>query len=253
MGSYIGSVVGIKIFNRDVVVVRKGKGPDVSPSPRDEISYFSYASRQRLAFVAANTDVAFRTMITLTYPKVFPTSGKLVKRQLHAFLQWLRRNCDNPLYLWFLEFQQRGAPHIHILIDWSLPTRKLWLGQFRVRVANAWYRLVESGDPLHRRAGTRTERIRLVDGAARYAVKYAFKMRQKRVPKEYRDVGRFWGCSRKVVPEQRAVFRCTEDDIRGVLEGWKYAPSDERMLYKVLYGVADRFLERDERLLDICP
>lgn len=245
MGYFPGRVVGIKIYSNDVVVVRRGDGRSRDPPPRGEITYFSRRSRQRLAFVAANTETKFKTMITLTYPNAWPSDGLHVKSQLHCFLQWIRRNCDAPLYLWFLEFQKRGAPHIHLLIDWPLPTRKLHKSQFRIRVANAWYRLVASGDPLHRKAGTRTERIRLPNGAARYAVKYAFKMKQKVVPVDYRNVGRFWGCSRKVIPKQRATFGCTEDDVRGVLEGWKYAPRDDQTLYKVLYGVAGRFLERD--------
>lgn len=244
MGSYLGTVVAVQVYRNDVVVVRNGRGPDVVDAPRGEIAYFSRKSRQRLAFVAANTDVVFKTMITLTYPREYPSDGRSVKRHFNAFLTWLRRECGKPSYLWFLEFQRRGAPHIHLLVDWPLPLRRKPKSQFRFRVSATWYRLVASGDPRHLAAGTRSERIRLPDGAARYAVKYAHKMEQKTVPKGYRNIGRFWGCSRDVRPVLRSQYRCTEDDIRGVLENWPYAPADDRTLYRVLYGVSDRFLGR---------
>ena len=104
-----------------------------------------------------------------------------------------------------------------------------------------WYRIVGSGDEKHLQAGCRTERLRKPDGARRYVVKEATKMYQKVVPAEYRNVGRFWGCSRAVMPTAIASVRATEDDVRGVLEGWKYAPSADRSVYRVLYNTASRF------------
>lgn len=238
----IPPIVGVKVYKNDVVIVRRAGGKPPDRPTRGPVKEFSRRSRQRLAFVACNTDVVFRTMITLTYPGEFPTDGRNVKRNLHAFLEWLKRDIKAmPYYLWFLEFQQRGAPHYHVLIDWPLPRSRSDVSAVRFRVSCAWYRIVGSQDTRHLAAGTSVERVRKPDGAARYAVKYAFKMRQKRVPKEYQDVGRLWGCSRDVVPKVRQVHRVTEDDVRGCLDGWPYAPRLDRPVYKVLYGVADRF------------
>jgi hypothetical protein len=260
----IPPIRGVKVYKRDVVVVRGQGTPPRDPPTRGDVVEFSRKSRQRLAFVAANTDVQFKTMITLTYPKDFPSDGQKVKANFHAFLEWLSRDLGaRPSYLWFLEFQKRGAPHFHLLIDWSLPL--IWREQrvtldghtvtrkrenpdartavkaFRFRVSAAWYRIVGSGDPKHLAAGTRVERVRKKDGAARYAVKYALKMHQKRVPQGYHNVGRFWGYSRDVVPKPVQELRVTEDDVRGTLEGWPYAPKEDQPVYSVLYGVADRF------------
>lgn len=260
----IPPIVGVKVYKNDVVVVRaQGKGKETPPE-RGEIKEFSKKSRQRLAFVACNTDVVFKTMLTLTYPGEYSTDGAQVKANLRAFLEWLTRDLGSrPSYLWFLEFQQRGAPHFHILLSWALPL--IWVDEtimvngrkitrkrqnhanrqavkaFRFRVSAAWYRIVGSGDTRHLAAGTRVEHVRKPDGAARYAVKYALKMRQKTCPKEYRNVGRFWGYSRDVLPAARQEHRVTEDDVRGALEGWQYAPNKDRAVFQVLYGVADRF------------
>lgn len=236
----VGRVIGVKVYQNDVVVVREEMGLPIGGARRAEVTEFSRASRRRLAFVASNTSVTFRTMLCLTYPRDFPSDGREVKRNLHAFLVWLQRDLGGCWYLWFLEFQKRGAPHVHILVDWPWPSSRTAQRDFRFRVAMQWYRVVGSGDSRHLAAGTSCERIRSKTGTARYAVKYASKMQQKWVPAGYRNVGRFWGCSRAVVPPVPETVQCTEDDIRGLLEGWEYAPDAKRLLYRVLYNQADR-------------
>jgi len=239
----IGKVTHIEIYKQDVVVHRKGTPARRDPPPRGEITMFSKKSRQRLAFVASNTDVTFRTMVTLTYPKEYPTDGQTVKRQLDSFLKWLRRETRGMSYLWFLEFQKRGAPHYHILYDTPLPAARKDQKALRFRVSCAWYRIVKSGDPKHLAAGCRTERIRNPQGARNYCVKYAFKMTQKCVPPDYRNIGRLWGASRDVMPVCRSTVQCTEDDIRSILESWAYKPDEDRTMYRVLYQTATLFTE----------
>jgi hypothetical protein len=239
--SYHGQVVGITIYQNDVVVRREGAAPPLEETERGAITEFSAASRKRLAFVASNTPIVFTAMVTLTYPAEYPRDGAQVKRDLGAFLDYVRRVYDGPPYLWFLEFQKRGAPHVHMLLDIAWPTDPDAVKRLRVGVAAAWYRIVGSGDDRHFRAGTRTEKLRSPEGGARYAVKYAMKMRQKAVPPDYWHCGRFWGHSSDVRPKAGASYRCTEDDIRGTLEGQPYAPRDDGPLWKVLYNKADYF------------
>lgn len=239
-----GPVIGIKIYRRDVVVVRRGvmhPGRGQEPPQRGNITVLSKKSRQRLAFVANNTRVVFRTMITLTYPKEYTTDGKEVKKHLNAFLVWCRRYFARPSYLWFLEFQKRGAPHIHLLVDTPLPQDKAGRLNVYAEVAVAWYNTVDSGDDKHLKAGTRVERIRKPDGAARYALKYAYKTKQKCVPEAFQNVGRFWGCSRDVTPQDVRVWPMDELSVRGVLSDWEYCPDENTLVYQTLFGCAERF------------
>lgn len=245
MRSFLGEIQGVTLYANDVVVRRSGGSRNHEPPPRGDVAEFSYKSRQRLAFIAANTAVRFLTMITLTYPAAFSQDGEAVKKHFHAFLTFCRRDFGKPSYLWFLEFQKRGAPHFHLLLDYPLPRTSVLVSAVRFRVAATWYRIVGSGDEKHLAAGTRVERLRSSLGGARYAVKYAFKMRQKLVPKPYQNVGRFWGCSRAVIPQALAMVNCTEDDIRGVLQDWQYAPKEDQDIYKVLFGAAARFRTED--------
>jgi len=243
--SHLGRIEGVSVYKNDVVVRRRGGHRQADPPTRGEVKEFSYQSRQRLAFVAANTDVVFSTMITLTYPRDFPSDGIKVKRDLRAFLDFCRRDLEHPFYLWWLEFQLRGAPHIHLLLDWPFPRTRQDRSAICFRVSATWYRIVGSGDPKHLAAGTRTERLRSAEGGARYCVKEACKMYQKLVPELYRNVGRFWGCSRAVIPTCKAIHRCTEDDVRAALEGWKYAPKDDQDVYKLIFGAAHLFPKED--------
>src|SRR5512146_128055 len=107
-------VVGVAVYRCDVVVLRKGDRKSGHKSTRGVITMLSDDSLKRLAFVANNANVDFRSMITLTYPNEFPVSGKVCKQHLDAMLKALKRKCGDGLqYLWFLEFQKRGAPHFH--------------------------------------------------------------------------------------------------------------------------------------------
>jgi hypothetical protein len=55
-------------------------------------------------------------MVTLTYPAEFPIDGKLVKRQFEALCKrWLRQWGERPRGMWVIEFQDRGAPHFHMI------------------------------------------------------------------------------------------------------------------------------------------
>lgn len=60
--------------------------------------------------------------------------------------------------------------------------------------------------------------IRLADGAKRYCLKYCLKPYQKAVPKEFSRVGRFWGCSYDVKPEEIIEVSATDEEIRDWLK-----------------------------------
>lgn len=184
-------VVDIKRFKRDVCIsypvgVVPGKE---GVRKRGNIQRWTAASMRRLRHVMRNAPCDWVNLITLTYPGEFTTDGKEVKKQLKVFLQGLRR--QEARYLWVLEFQERGAPHFHIMTDRFID--KEWVSQ-------TWFHIVGSGDEKHLRAGTRIERANNEkDRLQRYLNSYLRKRSQKAVPDGYRSVGRFWGCSKALV------------------------------------------------------
>jgi len=111
-----------------------GEVIDVHKKKRGVIKKYSFGASKRLKFVLRNTSHLMNVKLTLTYPNEFPMDGELVKKQLHNFLAWLRYyDCR---YIWLLEFQERGAPHFHILVDKNIPYHD---------VAEIWYKIVDSG------------------------------------------------------------------------------------------------------------
>jgi hypothetical protein len=242
----------IEIYKNDVYVVRRETAVSESEERpffcmdvdgtvitnqnlKSEITEFTKSARKNLAFVASNTSVLFTRMITLTYPAIYPMDGRIIKKQLNTFLIWLKRQ-GVTAYLWFLEFQRRGAPHYHVLIDGN---------EFidASTIANEWYGIVNSGDAKHLQAGTRIEAGRSKDGLHRYAVKYAQKLYQKHVPEGFENVGRFWGCSRNVQPEARHRIKIeTESDLSALLKGWKYE-GKEKNLYNILFSASPTLLQ----------
>jgi hypothetical protein len=181
---------------------------------RGIITELSDAARDRLVDRAATLEAEGRipeAMLTLTAPAnweeiylydsdgVCVDGGPLFKAHMKAFKKRLERflnklGVHHWSALWFLEFQARGAPHVHlILFDCSLShavRRSLrgWCG-------SAWSSVV--GNPSkkekdkHRRAGTQVAKMKKKHFG--YAKKYASKMEQKEVPEDFQRVGRFWG------------------------------------------------------------
>lgn len=229
-------VKGIEVYASDIVVKRYGRKHTSKPGKRDKVKEFSAAARKRLAFVAANTQVDFTSMITLTYPALYPQNGKRVKRDRKVFLQWLMTRCEGCSYLWFIEFQRRGAPHFHILFTERVGNAASYR-RFQWEVSQTWNRIV-NGDIDHLRVGTRTERLRSPEGGRHYAVKYAVKMKQKIVPAAYENVGRFYGYSKDVKPKPIMGAIVGWQQLHALLKDWPYLPDKEQDLHKVLFNTA---------------
>lgn len=218
-------IVNLEIYQKDVIVRSTREGNGGGGGKKEQISELSEKSRKNLAFVANNTDVEFLYMVTLTYPSEYPGNGVTIKRELDAFFKRVKRQYGQFSYLWFLEFQGRGAPHFHILLTIEIG---------KEFCSRAWFEIVQSGDEKHLRAGTRVEKLRSSEGGKRYAVKYATKTRQKAVPQGFRDVGRFWGCSRDVKPIQQGVLlnTCKREVVEMLKKGeWAYSENVENLDY----------------------
>lgn len=112
-----GGLVAVKREVRAVDKVQRG-------GTRGIVTEFSPASRKRLMRKGARIAAGRATFLTLTYPKRFP-SGKDSKNHLRAFLERIRRRHPNASGLWRLEYQQRGAPHFHLIL-YNLPFIPFW-------------------------------------------------------------------------------------------------------------------------------
>lgn len=194
----------INVFENDSVIRLKvperfkSKKQPFFGSKRGHVSKFSKKSVSRLKFCLNNLSPDFDKMITLTYPSDFPCDGKIVKRDLDKYFKCLKRKYPDSEYVCTLEFQDRGAPHFHIVV--KCPNfSALWS-------SNTWYRIVGSGDINHLAFGSHVQSIE--KNAYSYLYDYIGKLDQKTVPHNYVSVGRFWSCSQKILKSFKKTISC---------------------------------------------
>lgn len=216
----------ILVFKNGLMVSRRSKYPqDREYVARKGIYEMSRKSKLRLTHIVNNSEVKFKSMLTLTWGDFLPPiNGKELKRQLNIFLKHFRRRYKTPEYLWFLEFQRSGKPHIHILTTLEpLPQDLVWFAMVwpKISVLDAVARLVGNRKGDYKITIEITEeaiideftkskafnshpkvweKFRKKDGAFRYVLKYATKSVQKLVPPQFGNVGRMWGVSENVLP-----------------------------------------------------
>lgn len=201
-----------------------------------QITRYSYQSARRLRLLVRNTSEMWKGFLTLTYPgSSFPTDGRIVKRHIHAFGQWLRRN--NVPYVWVIEFQERGAPHFHMLVagwvnrdllEWNgkqytrdkIPRDAVGVKILREGLETRWNEIV-GGDEDHLWCGTQIKAAKNSDKVGEYMGAYISKIDQKGVPNEYKNVGRFWGSSRcltRIVVQMDIAYKDAVEKLSPFLE-----------------------------------
>ncbi len=173
---------------------------------RGEIRGFSRKSRRRLLDLCSKLDhkrigrrkgQMYPAFLTLTYGATFP-SGAESKKDLDSMLKWLERRSCRGCGIWRLEFQERGAPHYHlILLGVSYIAKE--------KIQAAWNKIIKED-----RVFTRIEGLQSAKQAMGYVAKYVAK-----VPEEGQaqcgfnlgpystapSTGRFWGVwQRKNLP-----------------------------------------------------
>lgn len=112
------------------------------------------------------------TFITLTYGQSFP-NPKAAKRHLDNFLKRLKRRWSYASGFWRFEFQERGAPHFHLVL-FGLPflpkdTLAEWWGD----TVGREYWDTSQAEP--RAPFTRVEALKSHAHATRYVSKYVAK------------------------------------------------------------------------------
>ena len=162
---------------------------------RGSIKAYSRASRRRLLRKVAQLDRGVSPLfVTLTYPNAYPSDPEEWKRHLNSvWAKKLRRRHPKSGFIWRLEFQQRGAPHFHLLlygVEEALRDFQTWLSR-------SWYDSVASGDEKHLRAGTNAIQTTPGKGTMVYMAKEVGKTKQAIAADYPEGIGRWWGVKYK--------------------------------------------------------
>lgn len=212
----------VRVFRRDVHVVPvpdhtrlltnippvwKGGGP------------ISDATLRRMVHIIGDGPPMWASLLTLTYHLLWPTCGQCVARHLNALRTALYRYLGDFKYFWFWEYQERNAPHLHILLNVCPLGRYKRLSRGRRSwhephewVSKRWQSII--GRPYAtfrgRQAGCRWEAFEEPAAAAAYMSSYAKKLTQKQIPPGYLPPGSWWGRSHTLKdPEPLCETRMT--------------------------------------------
>jgi hypothetical protein len=236
-----------------------GRFPN-DPIPSREITSWSRVSRCNMTRTFCQIDYTpmfadptrLPAMVTLTYPGDWLTvapNGKVVKAHLKAFRKRYERAWGEPLRcLWKLEFQRRGAPHVHMLMVPPHGRSDEDSGQhFREWLSITWAAVVDHPDPeqyrRHYMAGTGVdwaEGLKSTDPkrVAIYFTKHgAFRAKEYQhcVPEPWQEPGqgpgRFWG--RWGLEIARVGVRVSPQDgvkVGRLLRRWAHAQGTTRQV-----------------------
>ena len=233
----------VMLYDKDVRVYRP-TGSAVGGGRRGCVDGMTRGSAKRLRHAVVNNPVLNRAgnwWVGLTYPGEFTENGREVKRHLDRLLKrWARRGWAG---VWGLEYQERGAPHFHLILNaGDVITQKT----MRLTISVDWFECVGSGDERHLRAGTSCSRVKSSEGACIYLTQYIVKQDQKKVPEGVYSPGRMWGVFGTRTPEPVIVEgakheRHIVDLVRVVRRGVRSESSwKSRQPHKLSRGEASR-------------
>lgn len=164
-------------------------GNTASNVPRGTIGRFSARSRGRMCSYLSDTFAQYRYMGTLTVADDVLDASEFKAAADRYFvwqLRYMRGSAEEPdlqSIFWFLEFQRRGAPHLHLFYTEYVPWEC---------AASVWSRRIDQ--PWAFATSTKFEKLREGRaGTIGYAIKYAAKSSQKALPEDVDGYGRFWG------------------------------------------------------------
>ncbi|BBB40168.1 hypothetical protein MASB_07340 [Mycobacteroides abscessus subsp. bolletii BD] len=268
---------------RAVVTVSRRSLTDIAPGRTGRvITNWSRKSRSAMCRTFAELDYTplvesgrIPAMVTLTYPGDWETvapDGASVKRHMVLWRKRFHREYgEPPRYIWKLEFQRRGAPHIHLWITPPLSPGKSDL-PFATWLSETWADIVDHPDTeqktRHRLAGTAIDilsGLRACDPKrlAIYFTKHSSpnshgdKEYQHIVPEAWQQLGkgpgRFWGIYG--LHKATAVVEIAQDTYltaRRIIRRWSrsqatYADNSSRFPAAVVPRTAHRIVQRNDR------
>lgn len=196
----------VKLGKVGLKVVRPSRTATPKPGIRQKIFEFSDSSRRHLLEVCRESGHKIRSQFCLTYHTDFPLDGREVKADVARFERQVKRcfGQDTPM-LWVLEFQKRGAPHIHFFSDIEPnPFNRRTLSILWVKHALGYTQSLDI--PTFRFH----DHVKNFQGwtmkSGQYLVKeYINKIEQKEVPENFQNVGRFWAATRNMKPDYEII------------------------------------------------
>lgn len=248
----------VKIYRRDVHVVPvpcHDRPLTGLPPLFQGYGAISRATLRRIVHLISNGPKIWKSLLTVTYHKRWPTCGPCIKRHLNALRTALVDKYGKHRWFWVVEYQERGAPHFHILLDFEPAGKHLALSRGRRSwrkpmqwVGQKWQDSVhEFASTKGVQVGCRWEALDTPEAAGAYMGAYAGKMSQKTVPAGYLPPGAWWGRSQGMGdPEPEHVMRMPRTMWREAMG--PEVTSSRGTDFRVVHDGRRKVLEAAERL-----
>jgi len=150
-----------------------------SRAKRGKVTGFSAGSRTRMFDMFHKLEIKVKPIfLTLTYGEDYP-DAQTAKKNLRALFERIRRlfKSQNVSAIWRMEFQERGAPHFHIIF-FGLPYIR------KEKIQEWWGAIIGFEKPF-----TRIEQIKSHRGVMSYVSKYCAKVPESEI------LGEIQGCA----------------------------------------------------------
>jgi len=179
---------------------------------RGLVTGFSSGSRRRLIRQLARLEIETAKFLCLTYPSSYP-DPQTAKNHLRALFERFRRLAPKSSGIWRMEFQERGAPHFHVLM-FNLP----WLPFAELR--QMWCEII--GHDPDEAIFVRIERVKSKRGVMYYASKYMSKPTDGEKSfalfnyVTYLHAGRVWGVFNRAFLPLAELLKCALEQVTPV-------------------------------------
>jgi len=198
LGSYLVGEQNLSIHAGTVHLQRwsaRAKQLHKCPARRKSIQAFSSPARRRLMLMIARIDprpLSQPLWITLTVHESHQVDLRHVITAFDVWLHRVKRKYPDVQYLWRLALQNRGAPHIHVILWRPVGCRDQLTSASRRWFAQSWHAVADPESIPHALWGAKIEIVRSWRRIRTYIAKYIAEEQQP-LPHEY--TGKRWGRS----------------------------------------------------------
>lgn len=185
---------------------------------RGRIVKFTKRSRFRLFTLLAKIDNKLSIppiFVSLTYHYGHENDPRSVKSQLHNFLVQLRLFDPDVQFIWRFEYQERGAPHFHLIIFPSILRSPLLQKKYNQRISEIWHLIADPKSRKHKEYGCKVVNIKSYKEACAYLSKYIAKPSNEFT--DHKD-GKFWGNSRNLPIVCKKIYSAWDEDATLIIE-----------------------------------
>lgn len=216
---------------------------------------------RRIVHIVGDGPPCWRSLLTVTYHERWPTCGACVARHLNALRTALADRYGRFIYFWVWEYQGRGAPHLHILLNFApigtlyrLSRNRLSWREPMEWVSKKWQASIcpHYRTPEGLRVGCRWEALENEESAGKYLANYGAKMKQKQIPPGYLPPGQWWGRSQQLPdPEPLYEMRISRAEWREIMGA--EVTSSRGSDFRVVHDGRRKVMDAADRLAGVAP